>query len=643
MSLNDDNDRTKNRLISRPPRFLPLLDPAKVSFRVARGVVPLLILGFMAADACAQIQIEQQLEINGVVESASGTLITARDAEGTSYAIRVPDKTKGGIPLASGGVLKNPATLTVTGFQEVASLVPGDQLRFELQLKPSGQSTGTAQNIQNVSGKKQPNQITVQSKGATTADFDTCIVIGQFQKGSRNRIVLSVPKDNGYVNRKLTLSVQVDPDDLIAFETDDPGRITAGARISGSALKLSTGDIVAKDLKVECDLQKKANPADKQAAKYHHLSDEPKKAPRLLRSQHFALKTDVSDRQGKIILDQLEEMVVVLNRYFGRTMSGVIEGFVVHDLKVWPPDAIQDPMGLQKIKDGAGVCMARNLGKLRHAVLYSCNRLGTIRHECAHGYCHITFGSPGPTWLAEGVAELAKYWKPNDPSVSANPLVLAYIRDANPPKGLTEIAVPGQVPAGNWQDYSWRWALCHLLSSNPNYAPRFKPLAIALMEGRDQVSFESVYGPVAPQISFEYDLFLRTVDTGYRADLCAWDWKTPSRPLSAGGQRRTKVKARGGWQASGLLVSKGTEYKVSASGAWKIAKDGAQYDADGDKTGRGRLVAVIFEDYKLSEPIELGKDMSFVAPVGGQLVLRCSDPWGGLDDNDGELTVVISR
>jgi hypothetical protein len=216
---------------------------------------------------------------------------------------------------------------------------------------------------------------------------------------------------------------------------------------------------------------------------------------------------------------------------------------------------------------------------------------------------------------------------------------MSYLQRTEPKKMLLEIAVPGRVDAGTWQDYAWRWALCHLLANNPNYANRFKPLAIALMEQREGVSFEAVYGPVAKQISFEYDLFLQTLDNGYRADLCAWQWNEKFVPLQ--GQRRTqkKITAAFGWQASGVLLEKGESYDIAAVGNWKIAQDGSEYDADGDKDERGKLVGVILNDSQLSDPILIGKLKRFEAPSDGQLYLRCQDDWNKLADNEGELTV----
>ncbi|MDF1845156.1 MAG: hypothetical protein P1U77_27410, partial [Rubripirellula sp.] len=66
-------------------------------------------------------------------------------------------------------------------------------------------------------------------------------------------------------------------------------------------------------------------------------------------------------------------------------------------------------------------------------------------------------------------------------------------------------------------------------------------------------------------------------------------------------------------------------------------------DADGDQAGRGRLVAVVFNDFQLADPIQIGKLKSFASPTGGQLFLRCQDDWNKLSDNSGKLTVHIRR
>ncbi|MFM6131225.1 MAG: hypothetical protein ACKPBV_21305, partial [Sphaerospermopsis kisseleviana] len=290
-----------------------------------------------------------------------------------------------------------------------------------------------------------------------------------------------------------------------------------------------------------------------------------------------------------------------------------------------------------------GVCVNSRLGGQRQARLYACADHGVIQHECVHGICHLAFGSTGPTWLAEGLAELGNYWRDGERTIDLPAPVIGYLQHATPKRRLLEIAVPGRTESGTWKDYAWRWALCHLLANNPNYSDRFVPLAIALMEDRQGASFESVYGPVAREISFEYDQFLATLGKGYRSDLTAWPWKAKFQRLADSGDVAVKVKAKAGWQPARVLVEPGELYVIVAEGSWKIAAAGRPLDADGEQAGRGRLVAAVFADYTLSPEIPLGAKATLEPPTAGQLFLRCTDAWTELGDNDGEIVVTVRR
>jgi hypothetical protein len=197
--------------------------------------------------------------------------------------------------------------------------------------------------------------------------------------------------------------------------------------------------------------------------KFRGLSDDAPAEPRLVRSAHFAFLSDVSDREWAVVSFKLERMVSALEKFLGRRMTGVVEGFVARDLAKFPPGMIDDPYGVEKISRGEGVCINSRLGPQRHARLYSCADHGVIQHECVHGLCHLTFGSTGPTWLAEGLAELGSYWKDGEQAIDLPTPVIDYLQNATPKRKLLEIAVPGRTDAGTWQDYAWRWALCHLL------------------------------------------------------------------------------------------------------------------------------------------------------------------------------------
>ena len=164
-----------------------------------------------------------------------------------------------------------------------------------------------------------------------------------------------------------------------------------------------------------------------------------------------------------------------------------------------------------------------------------------------------------------------------------------------------------------------------------------------MTQRNEGVSFASVYGPVAAQISFEYKLFLENIDNGYRADLCAWQWNKKFKLLKPQRLAQSKVTSAYSWQASGVTLQQGTSYDLAATGTWALEKDGTRYDADGDDAGRGTLVGCVFRDYRLSPVIPLGSSSTFRAPSNGQLYLRCQDSFNALGDNAGEIVVHIRR
>ncbi len=589
----------------------------------------------------AQITILERSQATGVVESVSPGILVIKDAEGTARTYRIQEKGADYLALTGGAALRFPATVKVAGQLKPAGLQPGQTIRFTAQVSRTGKTSGKVKDIVLVEGAEAKLGLVPQTKSATGDALVACDITGEFASLQKNRLVVKIPP--GTFTPRTGLSFALDADASVAFESDDYRRAAPGAKVVQlSASKLSTGDAVIQEIEIEVSADvgvAAASVNDKLIAKYRDLSDEPS-PPRQVRSQHFLLTTDISDRQARMLLDKLETMVVLLAEYFGRAPTAVAEGYVVRDLSGWPEGVLKEPAGVAKIREQAGICFSRSLGRQRQSIFYACDDHGVVQHEATHAICHLTFGSTGPTWLAEGVAEMGQYWKADQLAVDISPVVISYIQ-ASEPRAMRDIAIHGRTESGDWRDYAWRWALCHLLATNPNYSNRFKPLAIALMEEREGVTFASVYGDFAPQISFEYDQFLQQLDNGYRADLCAWQWNAKFKPIRGDTRVKTQVRARYGWQASGVQLQKDTSYDLAAVGQWAIAKDGTKIGADGDKEKRGALVAAIFSDFKLSEPIEIGARGTVVAPHDGQLFLRCRDDWNKIDDNSGELTVHI--
>lgn len=421
--------------------------------------------------------------------------------------------------------------------------------------------------------------------------------------------------------------------------------ILAGAACLCGIVRSSSGEVPSKPKRVELPGPSDA-PLKVRSVRVPSPDD--------FRSTHFVLHTDLAPKDARELLHRLEVMLGLISKYWNQPPTGIIECYVVDDLKNWPADSL-DPAGRRKIEEGAGVTLTETLSRGKRliaakAVVYAVAEHGTPQHEAVHAYCGQTFGRTGPLWYAEGMAEMGQYWQEGDPSVHCHPHVLEYLR-AQPARPLAEIladdvaARPARANAkfvGSWQDYAWRWALCHMLANNTNYAERFRPLGLGFLTGQS-VSFASTYGAMTREIEFEFDFFKQHLDQGYRVDLCSWDWKRKFREPNEGSSMQIRVAANRGWQSTGVLVSSGNEYDYSASGVWQTNRGAKEVTADGHDDGTGRLEGILFKDFVLGEPFSLGTYGSFTSPGDGKLFLRSRDRWNELADNKGSVTVKIKN
>ncbi len=372
-----------------------------------------------------------------------------------------------------------------------------------------------------------------------------------------------------------------------------------------------------------------------------------------VRSQNFFMHTDLSAAEAQELLQRLEKMLALISVYWGRPPAGVIETYVIRDLANFPEGAI-DPDGRASVAGGGGV--TRTQGTYRKgpngskidlnmkAVCYCSADRGTPQHEAVHAYCGMAFGTTGPVWYSEGMAEMGQYWREKDFSVKIHDGVVQYLRE-NKIKSLNGIVNNAERTGDSWQNYAWRWALCHLLANNPNYAAKFRPLGLDILLERPN-SFEQAYGDMAREITFEYKFFIANMSNGFRNDLVAIDWKKKFlAPAGTSGLTST-IDAQRGWQPTQAMLVADSTYEYTATGAWQTSKEAAKVTPAGDSDGLGRLMGVIlYEDstkeFALSEPFELGSSGSFTAPIGGKLLARCRDEWHQLTDNLGKVTLKI--
>ncbi len=543
--------------------------------------------------------------------------------------------------------------IAVRGALDVSYLAEGRSVVVEGELSRLGRLQDAIALVEVIDARSRPPGIALADAGRTsTAATEQATIVATIQKIKGKRLFLSVPAGPGAPKGTVIGTLAADAEVRVSSRRWTTAR--RGDEIHAEGLQFDGEDVLVQRCTITLAGSAGGGPSresprssrDLEAAKrYAGLSSAPGQ-PRMLRSRNFLLHTDLSERNAAQLLEKLETMHGLIVSYFGRRQTGLIECYVVRDISQWPADTFP-PAAVAKIQEPAGVTISAPtvVGKrpgLR-TIAYACADDGVAQHEAVHAFCRQTFGDVGPSWYAEGMAELGQYFKHGQRAVDVRPAVIDYLT-SNEPKALLDIVNPRE-PPGRWQDYAWRWALCHLLESNPNYAGPFKQLGIGLMENTG-ASFEATYGEVAKEIAFEYEFFLRHLGNGYRADLAAWDWKARFRPLAAGNRRNVKVRADRGWQPSSIEVVVGQQYAVTVAGEWCTLEGGAEVTADGDATGRGRLLgAVLCSDgtsYRLGAAFELGAATEFTAVESGPLYFRCRDEFTELADNRGSVSVTVS-
>lgn len=596
---------------------------------------------------------------SGTVEQIQPGEIVIRSDDGKRKTFLIQDKDERYISLDGDEyIVSMPARISVSGRLPGELLEQGMIVEFQANVNQLGKTDQPVKRLKVVDGDESTLKIAPQSQPKGMA-FVPCDFTGIIQRFYNSNMYMVVPKSRLSPRRRIT--VKIDQDAYFDIGSDDLNRVRSGDKVeSFSGVKISNGAMVILDIKIELTATREvATPSfsEQLYQKYSKLPDDPV-APREERSDHFVLYTDISPRSAKVLLEKLETMYGFLARYYRKKPREVIECYVVADLDNFRGKI--PAIGVEKIEDEAGVTASqqwalkkgnRVKGKRTQSVVYSCDDHNVVQHEAVHAYCNMAFGTSGPTWYSEGMAEIGNYWAPDQLAVRIEPAVIAYLTTAEKKK-MADIVAAGQITGDSWKAYAWRWALCHLLYSNPNYAKRFRELGINIMMEKPD-SFDNAFGDVKDRISFEYDQFVANFDNGYRADLCVWQWVADPRPLEK--QAKITVLAKQGWQASSLLLEQGQKYDFVCPAVknedgkrvqqtWHISDIQKPVSAQGNSRGEGKLIGVILKDYELGQPFEIGaKRVGFVAPDTGQLYLRCQDKWSALADNDGQINVYLRK
>jgi hypothetical protein len=407
-------------------------------------------------------------------------------------------------------------------------------------------------------------------------------------------------------------------------------------------------------------------------------------APRhTARSPRLTVFTDLTADQADDLLRRMELTLDKAVTHWERPVRERIECYVIDNLDDWPDSALPHPVARMIVGNVGGAAFGRRVGvgiQARNEVKVLASTDPDIaEHEVVHAYCGQVFGTTGPWWYREGMAQMITFGYDDQLGLRCPPEVWEQIfgRERQSIAGIVgggesaerltlalEDKIAHQdaatrpwqdfVSLGEWNDndtqtlrqmepfYAWSWLLCHMLHHNPNYREQFKALGQDYL-ARRQDTFSHRFNPTFDQLMFEYQFMLDRLGQGYRVDLCRWDWKKRFRCIDRARTISVRVQAARGYQATGLQVAGGRHYRYEATGQWRTGPNRVAVGADGDDQGLGGLEAVVLNNYQLSAPFVLGQSGSFTALMDGQVYVRCRADWTRLSDNEGSVVVTFSR
>jgi hypothetical protein len=289
-------------------------------------------------------------------------------------------------------------------------------------------------------------------------------------------------------------------------------------------------------------------------------------------------------------------------------------------------------------------------------------------HEGTHAFMFGTFGTCGPPWYMEGIAELLATHSWTDGKLKLN--VFPSSREGFPYWGRVKIVRDSVVEGtarrleevlafapglhSTVEPYGWCWATAAFLDGHPRYQQRFRQLPAELNNDEFNRRMKALYADDWSDLNEEWQCYILDLDYGYDLVRNAIEF-TPGKPLPADGARVT-ISADRGWQSTGIRLEAGKRYSIRASGRYQLGQQPQTWWSEPNGVslryygGRplGVLMAAVHpEPY---DPIAVSSLLSpsivglgtVLAPLeSGTLYLRMNDSPAELADNVGQAEVEI--
>ena len=158
-------------------------------------------------------------------------------------------------------------------------------------------------------------------------------VMGRVLSFAANKLHLQVQP--GSWDRQGRVEFDFAADAKLTFREQSLDRVVPGDSVRlGQAIVFESGEKVIQRIRIAATGKRDSLTKSfhgKLENKFRHLSNQPSPA-REIRSAHFVLQTDLSDRSANILLAKLETMYELISDYFGKQPQRTIECYIIRDL-----------------------------------------------------------------------------------------------------------------------------------------------------------------------------------------------------------------------------------------------------------------------------------------------------------------------
>lgn len=318
-----------------------------------------------------------------------------------------------------------------------------------------------------------------------------------------------------------------------------------------------------------------------------------------------------------------------------------------------------------------GYAMGNDIWVRRQSSDYYTRHL--LLHEGVHALAIDQFGGTGPSWYAEGLAELLSVHQEKGSRVLIN--CVPRTREEVPFWGRFKLMAgrrgSGGVPTidqvlsypldlqSDVESYGWSWAAAMLLSEHSEYRPAFLDAA---KRGEDRTvaftkSLRDKLRSQWPIVQARWRLLTETLDYGFdwnreRTELSMKD------PLWDGAAIESTINANQGWQSLGVRFAPGTRLALRATGRctladqpkpWISEPPGITIEYAGNRPMGQLLFAELpnaTTEMKQLQPLAiqtLEGNLEIEIKKHCWLVFRVNDHLGRRGDNRGGYTVIVNR